>query len=180
MKCYVFKTEKKNEDTGYFNKTLFLQGVGLSGLVPIRVCYFGKPVMEPVMVKVIDEVTKKPKLNKDGKEMFVEKKDEHGDIVYAVKKDEDGNEVIRDEDYAVRESLLDMFAAGYKTGELCNPVEVFSQVKKTESEDGETLNYFVRVGKDVIPIEVIDFSTAKKPDYNYRGNKAKLRYLANN
>lgn len=178
MKCYVFKKEEKNERTGYWNKTYFLQGVGLSGTVPIRICYFGKPVMEAVMEKVMDLATGKPKLDKDGKEQFVEKKDKDGNVILQVKKDENGEEVIRDEDYSVREALLDMFAAVYRSAEVCSPVEVYG--KKTANEKGEVENFFIRVGKDTIPIEVIDFSTSERPDYNYRGNKAKLRYLANN
>lgn len=182
MKCYVLKSEKKTQKNGedYFNRTFYLQGVGLAGMVPIRVCYFGKPVMEKVMEKVIDLITNKPKLDKDGKEMFVEKKDKDGNVIMQAKKDENGKEILRDDDYYVREDLLDMFAADYKSGEACNPVEVYSQAKKTDGEDGEKYNYFIKVGKESIPIEVIDFSTAERTDYKYRGNLAKMRYLANN
>ena len=183
MKCYVVKTEKTNEETGFFNRTFYLQGVGLSGMVPIRVVYFGKPVMEAVMEKVIDPITNKPKLDKDGKEMFVEKKDKDGNTILRAKKDEDGKDIIRDDDFRVREDLLDMFAVGYdafKSGEVCNPVEVFAQAKKTENEDGERMNYFIKVGKESIPVEVIDFSSEDRTDFKYRGNLAKMRYLANN
>lgn len=185
MKCYVIKTEKKASKNGedYFNRTLYVQGVGLSSMVPIRVCYFGKPVMENVMEKVIDPVTNKPKLDKDGKELFVEKKDKDGNVIMRVKKDEDGNDILRDDDFRIREDLLDMFAVNYeafKQGEVCNPVQVFARPKKTETEDGEKYNFFIKVGKDDIPVEVIDFSTDDRTDYKYRGNLAKMRYLANN
>ena len=185
MKCYVVKTEKqtKKNDETYFNRTLYLQGVGLSGVVPIRVCYFGKPVMEAVMEKVIDPATNRPKLDKDGKELFVEKKDKDGNVIMRVKKDEDGNEILRDDDFRVREDLLDMFAVKYEAfmqGEVCNPVEVFARAKKTENADGEKYNFFVRIGKEEIPVEVIDFSSKDSTDWKYRGNLAKMRYLANN
>ena len=182
MKCYVIKTEKKTTKNGeeYFNRTLYLQGVGLSGIVPIRVCYFGKPVMEAVMEKVIDPATNKPKLDKDGKELFVEKKDKDGNVIMRVKKDEDGNDILRDDDFRIREDLLDMFAAEYNSGEVCNPVSVYMEAKKTEDDDGEKYNYFVKVGKQAIPVEVIDFSTETRPDYKYRGNLAKMRVLATN
>ena len=185
MKCYVIKTEKKTTKNGedYFNRTLYLQGVGLSGMVPIRVCYFGKPVMEAVMEKVIDPATNKPKLDKDGKELLVEKKDKDGNVIMRVKKDEDGSDILRDDDFRIREDLLDMFAVSYeafKQGEVCNPVEVFARAKKTESKDGEKYNFFIRVGESVIPVEVIDFSSEDRTDFKYRGNLAKMRYLANN
>lgn len=185
MKCYVVKTEKKTVKNGeeYFNRTLYLQGVGLSGIVPIRVVYFGKAVMEAVMEKVIDPVTNRPKLDKDGKEMFAEKKDKDGNVVMRVKKDEDGNDIVRDDDFRIREDLLDMFAMDYdafKAGEVCNPVDVFAKAKKAETEDGEKYNYFIRVGKEDIPVEVIDFSSDDRIDYKYRSNLAKMRYLASN
>ena len=185
MQCYVIKTEKKTVKNGeeYFNRTFYLQGVGLSGMVPIRVVYFGKPVMEAVMEKVIDLVTNRPKLDKDGKEMFTEKKDKDGNVVMRVKKDEDGNDVLRDEDFRIREDLLDMFAVdyeGFKSGEGCNAVEVFARAKKTDDDGGEKYNYFIKVGKQDIPVEVIDFSSEDRTDYKYRGNLAKMRYLSNN
>ena len=180
MKCYVLKTEKKTVKNGeeYFNRTFYLQGVGLSGMVPIRVCYFGKPVTEIVTEKVIDQATGKPKLDKDGKELFVEKKDKDGNVITRVKKDEDGNDILRDDDYRIREDLLDMFAAVYGSGEVCSPVSVYSRAKKTEDESGERLNYFIKIGKESVPVEVIDFSTDERPDYKYRGNLAKMRCLA--
>ena len=67
MKAHVFVTKKKDEESGYTNTSFRLQGLGLNGTIPVRVCYFGKPVMEPVMVRVIDSVTKKEKVDKDGK-----------------------------------------------------------------------------------------------------------------
>lgn len=182
MECYVLKTEKKTTKNGeeYFNRTFYLQGVGLGALVPIRVVYFGKPVMEPVMEKVIDVVTGKPKLDKDGKEVFIQKKDKDGNVIMQAKKDEDGKDILRDDDFRVREDLLDMFAADYGSGELCKPVSVYMQAKKTEGEDGEKYNYFIKVGKESIPVEVIDFSTETRPDYKYRGNLAKMKVLATN
>ena len=185
MQCYVIKTEKKTVKNGeeYYNRTFYLQGVGLSGMVPIRVVYFGKPVMEAVMEKAIDPITNKPKLDKDGKEMFVEKKDKDGNVITRVKKDEDGNEILRDEDYRIREELLDMFAIdyeGFKSGEVLNAVEVFSRTKKADDDGGEKYNYFIKVGKQDIPVEVIDFSSDDRTDYKYRSNVAKMRYLANN
>ena len=137
MECYVIKTEKTDEATGYFNRTFYLQGVGLSGMVPIRVCYFGK----------------------------------------VVGKDEKGKDIVRDEDFRAREELLDMFAAKYGTGEVCNSVPVIAKPKKVEGEE-EVFNFFVVAGKELIPVEVIDFSTDKRADSRYRGNLAKMKFLA--
>lgn len=185
MKCYVIKTEKVTEKDGetYFNRTFYLQGVGLSGMIPIRICYFGKPVMEAVMEKVIDPATNRPKLDKDGKEMFAEKKDKDGNVIMRAKKDENGNDILRDDDFRIREDLLDMHAVDYKAfqgGEVFNPVEVFARGKKAESEDGEKYNFFVRVGKNEIPVEVIDFTSENRVDFKYRSNLAKMKVLANN
>ena len=185
MQCYVIKTEKKTvkNDEEYFNRTLYLQGVGLSGMVPIRVVYFGKPVMEAVMEKLIDPATNKPKVDKDGKEMFVEKKDKDGNVIMRVKKDEEGNDIIRDDDFRIREDLLDMFAVDYdafKNGEVCNAVEVFEKKKKMDDGETEKHYFFVKVGKKEIPIEVIDFSTGGRTDFKYRSNFAKLQLLATN
>ena len=180
MQCYVIKTEKKEDN--YFNRTFYLQGVGLSGMVPIGVVYFGKPVMEAVMEKVIDPATNRPKVDKDGKEVFVEKKDKDGTVSTRVKKDEDGKEIIRDEDYRIREDLLDMFAVTYeafKNGEVCKPVTVFAKKANAENEE-EKYHFFVKVGKKDIPIEVIDFSTEDRTDFKYRRNLAKLQFLATN
>lgn len=183
MECYVIKTEKVTEKNGekYFNRTLYLQGVGLSGMVPIRVCYFGKPVMEPVMEKLIDTMTNKPKLDKNGNELLVQKKDKDGNTVMQVKKDENGNDILRDDDFRIREDLLDMFAVDYnafKQGEVNKPVEVFARAKKTDGETSERYNFFVKVGKKEIPVEVIDFTSEDYVDYKYRGNLAKMNVLA--
>ena len=175
MLCNVFKTEKKNEQTGFFNRTFFLQGEGLNGRVPIRVVYFGKPVMEPILEEVIDPVSGKPKIDKDGKKVFAAKKDKDGNVLLQVKKDENGNDVLRDDDYRVREELLDMFAAPWGSGEVCKPVTLLSKPRKDGSDE---LNFFIRLGKNDLPVEVVDFSTETKVDYSYPGNVAKLRYLA--
>lgn len=184
MNCYVIKTEKKQVKNGeeYFNRTFYLQGVGLSGMVPIRIVYFGKPVMEAVMEKLIDPATNRPTVGKDGKEVFVEKKDKDGNIIMRVKKDENGKDIVRDDDYRIREDLLDMFAVdldAFKAGEVCKDVTVFAKKAKLENEE-EKYYFFVKVGKKDIPIEVIDFSTDDRADFKYRSNFAKLQLLATN
>ena len=116
MLANFFVSRRKSEETGYTNTSFRLQGVGLNGTIPVRVCYFGKQVMEPVMEKVIDASTGKPKLDKDGKELLVEKKDKDGNVIMAPKKDEKGNDVLRDENYADRVDLLSMFSGNQDDG----------------------------------------------------------------
>ena len=177
MQAHLFMKKQKNENTGFWNTNFALQGVGLNGTVPIRVCYFGKPVMEPVMEKVMDPLTGKPKLDKDKKEILVEKKDEAGNTVMAPKKDKEGKEILRDEDFSVRVELLEMYSGNLKDGVFCNPVDVLAS--RSSEVEGE-YNYFVQCWNVKIPIEVPDFSTDDRPDYGYRANKAKLRLIATN
>lgn len=177
MLVNVMAVRKKDEETGYTNTSFRLQGVGLNGSVPVRVCYFGKPVMEPVMVTLIDKATGKPKLDKDGKEQLVEKIDEQGNTVMQAKKDKDGKEIIRDNNFSDRVDVLFMYSGNLETGTVCDPVEVIAKTRSVVV-DGEKYMYFVVCGNEEIPIEVPDFSTADKPDYRYRSNCRKLSAMA--
>ena len=177
MLVNVMVAKKKDEETGYTNTSFRVQGVGLNGSVPIRVKYFGKTVMEPVMVTLLDKATGKPKLDKDGKEQLVEKIDEQGNTVMQAKKDEQGNEIKRDNNFVDRVDLLAMYSGDLSTGTVCDPVEIIAKTRSVVV-DGEKYNYFVVCGNEEIPIEVPDFSTADKPDYRYRSNCRKLSSMA--
>ena len=177
MLVNVMAVRKKDEETGYTNTSFRLQGVGLNGSVPVRVCYFGKTVMEPVMEAVIDEKTGKPKLDKDGKEILVAKIDEQGNPILQAKKDENGKEIKRDVNFNDRVDVLFMYSGSIETGTVCEPVEVIAKTRSVVV-DGEKYMYFVVCGNEEIPIEVPDFSTAEKPDYRYRGNCRKLYAMA--
>ena len=177
MLVHVMAAKKKDEETGYTNTSFRLQGVGLNGSIPVRVCYFGKTVMEPVMETVIDKATGKPKLDKDGKEQLIEKIDEQGNTIMQAKKDENGKEVKRDNNFSDRVEVLSMYSGDLATGAVCDPVEVIAKTR-TVAVDGEKYMYFVVCGNEEIPIEVPDFSTADKPDYRYRSNCRKLSAMA--
>ena len=177
MKAHLFKQRKKNERTGYWNTSFWLQGVGLNGLVPIRVCYFGKPVMEPEMVKDVD-LAGKPKKDKDGNDILIEKKDKDGNVVLKAKVDEHGEPVLRDEDFSVRVEVLEMYSGDYKAGIFCEPVDVEAKAKSSSSEGDDKFNYFVTCGALKIPVEVPDFSTDERPDYSFRANRTKLHLIA--
>lgn len=189
MKVYVFVTRKKNDD-GYTNTSFKIQGVGLNGRIPVRVVYFGKPILEPVpvFIKQIDKVTGKPVIGKDGKEILVEKldeqgnvifeKDENGNIVYVTVKNEKGQEVLRDDQYRARIDVLSMFATeDDDISEVCMPVDIIKKPCK-ERENGDKFWYYVICGDDRIPVEVVDFSTEERPDYSYESNRRKLYALA--
>ena len=96
MKAFVFMTRKQNEE-GYTNTSFRIQGEGLAGKIPVRVSYFGKPVIEPIMIEQIDKATGKPVLDKDGKKVLIEKKNEQGEVLYQEVKNKDGKTVLRDE-----------------------------------------------------------------------------------
>jgi hypothetical protein len=189
MKAYVFVTRRKN-DEGYTNTSFNLQGVGLNGRIPVRVVYFGKPVLEPipVLVKQIDKATGKPVYGKDGKEVLIEKldeqgnvifeKDENGNIVYVTVKNEKGQEVLRDDQYRARIDVLSMFATeDDDISEVCMPVDIIKKPCK-ERKNGDKFWYYVICGDDRIPVEVVDFSTEERPDYSYESNRRKLYALA--
>lgn len=178
MLVRVFAKQKKDEESGYTNTSFRLEGVGLNGSVPIRVCYFGKPVMEPVMEKVIDPLTKKPKLDEDGKELFEQKKDEQGNPILEAKKDEDGKEVLRDDNYGDRVELLLMYSGNRESGIVTDPLELIAKVRQVQSANGSKYNYFAVCGNTQVPIEVPDFSTADRPDYRYSSNCRKLASMA--
>ena len=178
MLANFFVSRRKSEETGYTNTSFRLQGVGLNGTIPVRVCYFGKQVMEPVMEKVIDASTGKPKLDKDGKELLVEKKDKDGNVIMAPKKDEKGNDVLRDENYADRVDLLSMFSGNQDDGHFTDPIKVIAKTRAVTGANGEKYAYFAVCGNEEVPIEVVDFSTEEKPDYRFRANCKKLFAIA--
>ena len=178
MKAHLFKRRKQNELSERWFTSLWVQGEGLSERIPINVVFFGKPVMEPVMVKAIDPTSGKVRLDKDGKEIFVEQKDKAGNVVLQEKKDENGEVVLRDEEYAVRVSVLEMYAADVRSNELCKPVEVIAKKRSKPAENGDTYNYFIVVEGMEIPIEVVDFTTDTRQDYNYRSNCVRLTLIA--
>lgn len=182
MLAHVFVKRTRDEDSDYTNIAFRIQGVGLNGTVPVRVCYFGKPVMEPVMVRVIDSVTKQPKLDKDGKPVFAEKKDDDGNTVMQVKKDENGKEIQRDENYRDRVEVLAMYSGNWdkfvENGEACDPVEIIAKTRSVQNAGGDKYIYFAVCGNEEVPIEVPDFSTADRPDYRYRSNCRKLGAMA--
>lgn len=173
MKVHLFKSRKKSERTGFWNTSFYVQGVGLSGLVPVKVSYFGEPVMEPVMEPELDSVGK-PKKDKDGKPILVEKKDKDGNVILQEKVDEKGEKVLRDNEFSIRQEILDMYSADLRTGAVCDPVDVIAK-KQANSDE---FNYFVICGDVKIPVEVPDFSTDERPDYSFRANKEKLRIIA--
>ena len=176
MKANLYVKKSKDEENGYTNTYFRLQGVGLNGLIPIRVCYFGKPVMEPVMEKVVD-LSGKPIL-KEGKEQFREKKDEEGNVIMQAKKDDKGKEILRDELFSERVEVLSMYSGDYENGIVCDPVDIIAKARSVAAENGEKFNYYAVCGNERVPIEVPDFSTADRPDYRYRGNCRKLASIA--
>ena len=169
---------KKTKSGEYTNTSFRLQGENLRGMIPIRVCYFGKPVKEPVMEKLLDPVTKKPKLDENGKETFVEKLDEQGNVVMETKKNADGKEILRDDNYFDRVELLSMFSGDYETGEVAQSVSLIAKKKNVVAEDGVKFNYFLVCGNEQVPIEVPDFSTEERPDYRYKANCKALSAIA--
>ena len=176
MKAYVFVTRKKNGD-GYTNTSFRIQGEGLSGRIPVRVSYYGKPVIEPVMVEQIDKMTGKPALDKEGKKILIPKTDEQGNAVYKEVLNEDGNVVMRDENYGARVDVLSMFASDEEDGEVCRPVEIIKRPCQ-ERENGDRFKYYAVCGDEEVPIEVVNFSTAEKEDYKYNSNCRKLNAIA--
>ena len=178
MLAHVFVKRTKDEESGYTNTSFRLQGLGLNGTVPVRVCYFGKPVKEPVMVRVVDSVTKQPKLDKDGKPVFAEKKDEDGNVIMQVKKNENGKEILRDENFSDRVEVLSMFSGEWESDVVADPVEIIAKTRTVQKEGADKFIYFAVCGNEEIPIEVPDFSTAERPDYRYRSNCRKLSAMA--
>ena len=179
MLAHVFVTKKKDEESGYTNTSFRLQGLGLNGTVPVRVCYFGKPVMEPVMVRVVDAVTKKDKLDKDGKPVFTEKRNDDGTVVTQEKKDpKTGKPILRDDDFKNRVELLSMFSGIWDTDVVAEPVEIIAKLSPVQKANGEKYNYYAVCGNEEVPIEVTDFSTPDRPDYSYRSNCVKLAAMA--
>jgi hypothetical protein len=178
MLAHVYVRRKKDEESGYTNTSFRLQGVGLNGTVPVRVCYFGKPVMEPVMERLLDVNTQKPKVDKNGKEIWVEKKDEEGNVALQEKKDKDGKVIQRDEHFSERVDVLSMFSGNMDDGTMVEPVEIIAKQRSVQSGNGDKYIYFAVCGNEEIPIEVPDFSTADRPDYNYKSNCRKLAAMA--
>lgn len=178
MLAHVFVKRTKDEESGYMNTSFRLQGLGLNGTIPIRVCYFGKPVKEPVMVRVVDAVSKQPKVDKDGKPVFAEKKDEDGNVIMQIKKDETGKEIVRDENFSDRVEVLSMFSGVWDSDIVTDPVEIIAKTRTVQKEGGDKFIYFAVCGNEEVPIEVPDFSTAERPDYRYRSNCRKLSAMA--
>ncbi len=178
MLANFFVSRRKSEETGYTNTSFRLQGVGLNGTIPVRVCYFGKQVMGPVMEKVLDASTGKAKLDKDGKELLVEKKDKDGNVVLAPKTDKDGKDVLRDDNYADRVDLLSMFSGNLEDNHFTDAIRVIAKTRTVVGANGEKYAYFAVCGNEEVPIEVVDFSTDAKPDYRYRSNCVKLSSIA--
>lgn len=184
MLVHVFKDKVKNEESGYVNTTFRIQGVDLEGLIPVRICYFGKPVYEPEvkMVKVVDKMTGKP-IVKDGKEVFepeldaeghkVLVKDEKGDVVMKKVMKQDGKELLRDEDYGAREEILEMFAGVWSNENPLYRTPVHLILRPVKGEIEKWRGYLV-CGNEEVPVEVIDFSTAEKPDWSYEKRKRKF------
>ena len=178
MLAHVFVKKTRDEENGYTNISFRLQGLGLNGTVPIRVCYFGKPIMEPVMVKVVDSITKQPKLDKEGKPVFEQKKDEEGNAIMQIKKDEKGKEILRDENFSDRVEVLSMYSGIYDSDVVADPIEIIAKTRSVQTSGGDKYIYFAVCGNMEIPIEVPDFSTADRPDYRYRSNCRKLEAMA--
>lgn len=178
MLAHVLVRRKKDEESGYTNTSFRLQGVGLNGSVPVRVCYFGKPVVEPVMEKLLDANTQKPKLDKNGKEILVEKKDAEGNVITQEKKDKDGKVILRDENFSERVDVLSMFSGSMDDGVFMESVEIIAKQRSVQTGNGDKYIYFAVCGNEEIPIEVPDFSTADRPDYNYKSNCRKLAAMA--
>lgn len=178
MLAHLYVKKAKDEESGYTNTSFRLEGVGLNGSIPIRVCYFGKPVMQPVMEKVIDPFTKKPKLGEDEKEILEQKKDDEGNLVFEPKKDENGKEVLRDEYYSDRVEVLSMYSGNRDTGVVCDPVEIIAKARSVQVANGDKFIYFAVCGNTEIPIEVPDFSTTDRLDYRYSSNCRKLSSMA--
>lgn len=177
MKAYVFVTRKKNEESGYTNTSFRLQGEGLAGRIPVRVCYFGKPVVEAVMVEQVDKMTGKPIVDKDGNKVLIQKKDEQGNPMFAEVKNKDGNTVLRDDQYSARVDLLFMFSGDEEENTVCNPVEIIARPCQRKA-NGDIHAYYAVCGNEEVPIEVIDFSTAEKEDWRYPANRKKLHAIA--
>ena len=177
MKVHVFMTRKVDEENGYTNTLFRLQGVGLTGLIPVRICFNGKPVVAPVMVRQIDKATGKPLLDKDGKELLTEKKDDQGNVIYQELKNENGKTVMRDEEFVPRVDLLSMFSANREEGELCEPVDLIARSCQ-QKENGDRYAYYLVCGNEEVPIEVVNFSTADKVDWKYDSNRKRLFAIA--
>lgn len=163
-KAFLFKR------TGKSGTVVFVEGDGLDGLVPIKPVHFPKPVMKPVMEKVMENG--KPKLDAEGNPVLQQKVVD-GVPAFEQALDENKQPLFRDDMYTERTVILETYAAPEGSGTFCTAVDV-TRVRTDAGKD----EYVVICGRDRIPVEVIDFSTEDKPDYNYRKNCVRMRLIA--
>ena len=168
MLVHVFARESQS-NSEWTNTYFSIQGENLNGTVPIRVCYFGKPVMVPKTKDGVDE---------KGNKIVVEVKDENGKAILEPKKDVEGKEVLRDDDFSARMDLLAMYSGNQEDGVVCTPVRLIAKAKQGNTAGNGKYNYFLVCGNEEIPIEVTDFSREGKPDYGYPKNCRKLYAMA--
>ena len=150
---------------------VYVQGDGLEGRVPIKVSHFPKPVMRTVMEKVIENG--KPKLDAEGNVVLIPKLDVDGNPALEAVLDENKKPLYRDDMYSERTAILELFAAKVDSDVWCRSVTVSKRV----TDDGKT-GYVIACDGEKIPVEVIDFTTEAKPDYNYRRHCTQMRMIA--
>ena len=164
-KAFLFK---KSTSSGTL---VFVQGDGLDGRVPIKVTHYPKAVMREVMEKVIENG--KPKLDAEGNVVLVPKMNPDGSPAMEPVLGEDKKPLFRDDKWSERTAILELFSARLDAEVWCKPVDV----AKRTSDDGK-VNYVITCGTEKIPVDVIDFSTEEKPDYNYRKHCVQMRMIA--
>ena len=164
-KAFLFK---KSTASG---TVVFVQGDGLDCRVPVKVTHCPKPVMREVMEKVIENG--KPKLDAEGNVVLMPKLGADGKPAFEQVLDENKKPLFRDPKYAERTAILETFAARVDSDVYCKPVTVSKRV----SDEG-CVNYIITCDKEVIPVDVIDFSSESKPDYSYNRHCTQMRLIA--
>lgn len=149
MQVYLMSRQKQKEGSDYPTTYFSVCGIGMVGsFIPIRARYFGNAGKGAG--EEAEEETEETKETKDAK---------------------------KDVNYGARVEVLQMFSGNQETGETRDPVNlVAKKASKGGNKDGEV--YYLECGRDLIPIEVPDFSTEERPDYRYAGNCRKLKALS--
>ena len=169
MQVYLMARQKQKEGSDYPSTYFSVCGVGMVGTyIPIRAKYFGERAPKDAAKNA----------EKDAESEFEDEYEEEGLVnSNEAEQKKPEKEKKKDVNYGARVEVLMMFAGNPDMGEMRDPVNlVAKKVPKGGNKDGET--YYLECGRDLIPIEVPDFSTEDRPDYRYAGNCRKLKALS--